>query len=97
MEHFKEKAKDVLFKNFHRVIKKNSEQILRYQRHAKPLLATDHSPKPEKVPNCELCGAERHFEFQLMPHLLSWIELDSLSQSIDWATLIVYRYSQFLV
>ncbi|KJH42873.1 VMA21-like domain protein [Dictyocaulus viviparus] len=56
----------------------NCEQILRYQRSGNPLWATDRAPTLNEAPPCEKCGAARHFEFQLMPRLLSLIDVDQL-------------------
>uniref|UniRef100_A0A915MDM3 Programmed cell death protein 2 C-terminal domain-containing protein n=1 Tax=Meloidogyne javanica TaxID=6303 RepID=A0A915MDM3_MELJA len=71
--------------------KKESKQILRYQRGGHFILATDFSSSPNLIPNCELCGGPRQFEFQLMPYLLSLIDIDSVGgQSLDWATLLIF-------
>ena len=53
------------------------EQALRYNRapNGTPLWAgTRAKPPPGFPPQCELCGARRTFEFQLMPQLLCAIE-----------------------
>uniref|UniRef100_A0A915D3T6 MYND-type domain-containing protein n=1 Tax=Ditylenchus dipsaci TaxID=166011 RepID=A0A915D3T6_9BILA len=88
-----ESVKDLTFLRFQQLNACNPEQILRYKRNGVPLLATDHSSIPEKIPNC-LCGAARHFEFQLMPHLVSLLDVDSLGESLDWATVLVYSCSK---
>ena len=46
----------------------------------------------EQIPNCEICGSKRVFEFQIMPQLLSVLKLDtSLNEkSVDWGVLAVY-------
>lgn len=85
-----EDKKDETFKQFHQWIRREPEQVLRYQRDGTPLLATDYSPSPQSVPNCALCGEPREFEFQVMPHLLALIDVDAVGQSLDWATLLVY-------
>jgi len=48
------------------------------------LWAGDNFPAQESIPNCEKCGAPRIFEFQIMPHLLHHLDVDSVGQSIDW-------------
>lgn len=60
----------------------------RYQRNGEPLWASD--VKPTDIPKCELCGAERVFELQVMPRLLSYLEVDKLGQSLDWATIAIF-------
>lgn len=46
-----------------------------------PLPATDLAvplPVPDAIPSCDICGSPRRFEFQLTPHLLSLMEVDSI-------------------
>ncbi|CAJ0598758.1 unnamed protein product [Cylicocyclus nassatus] len=88
-----EQQNDSSFERFNRLLSLESEQILRYQRSGTPLLATDRAPAPQGIPPCERCGAPRTFELQLMPHLLSLIEVDQIGQSIDWASVYVYTCS----
>jgi len=80
-----EEVEDTAFNNFNKIIQQESKQILRYQRGGHFILATDFSSSPNLIPNCELCGGPRQFEFQLMPYLLSLIDIDSVGgQSLDW-------------
>uniref|UniRef100_A0A915LWM3 MYND-type domain-containing protein n=1 Tax=Meloidogyne javanica TaxID=6303 RepID=A0A915LWM3_MELJA len=82
-----EEIEDLAFNNFTKIIQQESKQILRYQRGGHFILATDFSSSPNLIPNCELCGGPRQFEFQLMPYLLSLIDIDSVGgQSLDWIT-----------
>ncbi|CAK5078242.1 unnamed protein product [Meloidogyne enterolobii] len=86
-----EEKEDLAFNNFTKIIQQESKQILRYQRGGHFILATDFSSSPNLIPNCELCGGPRQFEFQLMPYLLSLIDIDSVGgQSLDWATLLIF-------
>uniref|UniRef100_A0A915P5Y2 MYND-type domain-containing protein n=1 Tax=Meloidogyne floridensis TaxID=298350 RepID=A0A915P5Y2_9BILA len=86
-----EEVEDLAFNNFNKIIQQESKQILRYQRGGHFILATDFSSSPNLIPNCELCGGPRQFEFQLMPYLLSLIDIDSVGgQSLDWATLLIF-------
>ena len=54
--------------------------------------AKKKSTGEEQIPNCEICGSKRVFEFQIMPQLLSVLKLDtSLNEkSVDWGVLAVY-------
>ncbi|KAI6171583.1 VMA21-like domain protein [Aphelenchoides bicaudatus] len=86
--------RDRYFKRFSRLVQRCPDQVLRYARNKQPLRPSDHSNMDSPVPKCESCGAERTFEFQLMPHLLSLMEVDTLETSVDWATVCVYTCSK---
>ncbi|KFD52815.1 hypothetical protein M513_06306 [Trichuris suis] len=86
----KEADKD--FKRFRARIEQNPEQVIRYQRGGQPLLASQTNPFA--IPACEQCGAERLFEFQIMPHLLTYMDLDTVDEfGVDWATVCIYTCS----
>merc|ERR1712071_405196 len=66
------------------------DQVLRYNKGDKPVWVSD-SNIPESVPDCELCGSKRKFEFQIMSQMLNYLHLDSVSdRGVDWGTLAVY-------
>ncbi|KAJ1457500.1 programmed cell death protein 2 [Pelagophyceae sp. CCMP2097] len=70
-------------------------QVLRYDRGGQPLWhGLQRRPPPGTVPNCEHCGAEREFEFQLMPQLLHYLKVDGAATNharpVDFAALAVY-------
>uniref|UniRef100_A0A1I7V4Y8 MYND-type domain-containing protein n=2 Tax=Caenorhabditis tropicalis TaxID=1561998 RepID=A0A1I7V4Y8_9PELO len=88
-----EQPKDLDFDKFNRLVHLNPDQIVRYKRNGVPLRATGLSDLSEEVEPCELCGAPRRFEMQLMPHLLSLIDVDCIGQSIDWASVYIYTCS----
>ncbi|TKR78092.1 hypothetical protein L596_018954 [Steinernema carpocapsae] len=87
-------TKDKSFQVFQKIISRYPDQIVRYDCGGKPLLATDFAPIPKDIPKCENCGANRQFELQLTPHLLSMIDVDTLGQSIDWGTVLIYTCSK---
>ncbi|KAJ2610808.1 hypothetical protein GGF44_006191, partial [Coemansia sp. RSA 1694] len=87
---------DRAFLLFQRKIQKSPDQVIRYTRSSEssePLFVSD-TGKPEardSVPDCELCGAAREFEFQIMPQMLNYLSVDSADPtSVDWGTLLVY-------
>jgi pre-rRNA-processing protein TSR4 len=91
-----ESKSDAVFDRFQRRVRQNPQQILRYQRGGVPLWATinDGGARHQTVPDCELCGAPRQFELQLMPHLVALIDVDVAgAKSVDWATVAVFTCS----
>lgn len=48
------------------------------------------SGQPENIPNCQECGSERQFEFQVMPQLLIDLKIENILKSIDWGILAIY-------
>ncbi|CAJ0943188.1 unnamed protein product, partial [Mesorhabditis belari] len=90
-EEYEEKAdKDLDFIRFNRFVELNPGQVLRYLRGGKPLLTTIRAPALPDIIDCGHCGGPRTFEMQLMPHLLSLLGVDSVGQSIDWASVYIY-------
>nr|CAG4641500.1 EOG090X0266 [Eurycercus lamellatus] len=81
---------DKMFLKFKEKITSYPDQVLRYGSGEKPLWVSD-SNIPTSVPECELCGSKRKFEFQIMPQMLNYLQLDSVSeQGVDWGTLLIY-------
>lgn len=88
-----ESRADKQFLTFKKRVSLDPEQVLRYNRNQEPLwISAEPNSKPTEVPSCP-CGAQRTFEFQVMPQLLLHLKVDSLESSIDWGTLIVYTCS----
>ncbi|PVU88701.1 hypothetical protein BB559_005440 [Furculomyces boomerangus] len=89
---------DKTFLEFQKQMESNPGQVLRYARNpdfkedCSPLWVSESGKPYEKaVRKCELCGAERKFEFQIMPQMLNYLEVSSdLRDGIDWGTLLVY-------
>lgn len=82
-----EKEEDEVFTEFRERIAKNKEQVVRHDRDGKPLWITgDNQLAPEDVPNCEMCGNPRDFEFQIMPQLLNSLKREQL----DWGVITIY-------
>lgn len=67
-EYTKEMPEDKVFNKFSKRVARHPEQVLRYDRGGSPLWITELVPNcgsDNLVPNCELCGGERQFEFQV--------------------------------
>ncbi|XP_072031618.1 programmed cell death protein 2-like [Amphiura filiformis] len=89
----KETKEDKTFLAFKKRVDKEPEQVLRHQRGGQPLwVSNDNKPTAEDIPPCS-CGSPRQFEFQIMPQLLIHLNVDSVNESIDWGTLLVYTCS----
>ncbi|NWR88959.1 PDCD2 protein, partial [Furnarius figulus] len=86
-----ETKEDKIFQMFKEKVAAEPEQIIRYCRGGEgPVwVSGENRPEEKDIPNC-LCGAKRIFEFQIMPQLLNHLQVDSLGESIDWGTLVVY-------
>ncbi|NWI88775.1 PDCD2 protein, partial [Pitta sordida] len=86
-----ETEEDKIFQKFKEKVAAEPEQIIRYCRGGEgPIwVSGENTPEEKDIPNC-LCGAKRIFEFQIMPQLLNYLQVDSLGESIDWGTLVVY-------
>ncbi|NXG24386.1 PDCD2 protein, partial [Grallaria varia] len=86
-----ETKEDKIFQMFKEKVAAEPEQIIRYCRGGEgPIwVSGENRPEEKDIPNCS-CGAKRIFEFQIMPQLLNHLQVDSLGESIDWGTLVVY-------
>jgi pre-rRNA-processing protein TSR4 len=57
---------DKQFSKFNSRIRRNPDQVLRYDREGTPLwISSDHTPNKGDIPCCEYCGQHRQFEFQV--------------------------------
>ncbi|XP_019557896.3 programmed cell death protein 2 [Aedes albopictus] len=88
MDTYAEQVEDKHFDKFKKRVAFDPDQVLRYDRKGNPLWL---SPvEPTEIPNCELCGSARVFEFQIMPQLLNSLK----NENIDWGTLAVFTCEQ---
>jgi len=83
---------DKASEKFNKRIRRAPQQIIRYDRRGAPLLVTFTTPLSAPPP-CPACGAQRTFEFQVMPQLLSLLGLgsDPLAEGgVDWGSIYVF-------
>ncbi|GMH62620.1 hypothetical protein TrST_g11274 [Triparma strigata] len=87
--------------HFLATIGKEKSQILRYSRwNPSGVLWTSSRCTPDVIPRCEECGGERKFEFQVMPQLLNYLEVDEEEKPVvnvvmsksrfEWGTIAVF-------
>ncbi|XP_049865951.1 programmed cell death protein 2 [Pectinophora gossypiella] len=90
-EYTRTMPEDKVFNKFSKRIARHPEQVLRYDRGGSPLWITGNTENSVmNVANCQYCGGERQFEFQVMPQLLNFINAGVDVNSIDWGVLAVY-------
>ncbi|TNN05967.1 Programmed cell death protein [Schistosoma japonicum] len=79
------------FRMFKEAMKSAPDQVIRFQRDGKPIWLSDN---PVEVKNCEVCGAERVFEFQVTPQLLCHLKLDTIGElNPDFGSLYIFTCS----
>lgn len=82
------------FAAFSARIARDPAQVLRYcfEEGASPLCpGPEPVPSASSVPPCQICGAQRRFEFQIMPQLLNHLGIDAEDESgPDFGTIAVY-------
>ncbi|CBY37810.1 unnamed protein product [Oikopleura dioica] len=90
METDEEEDKDVVVQDFLEGLRQQPNQILRYQVMGKPLsLDPAQYSHGTSVPRCDVCGASRGFELQLMPRLG-----DILGSNFSIGTVQIYTCSR---
>jgi pre-rRNA-processing protein TSR4 len=85
-------VKDKNYQKFRKQIQEEPEQVLRLQRGGEPLwVVSSCVPDEKNIPECS-CGSRRIFEFQILPQMLYYLEVEKLGKerALDWGTLAVY-------
>jgi len=81
---------DKVCDKFRQRVRRAPDQILRYDRRGKPLLCAAQ-PALTTPENCKQCGGSRSFEFQVMPQLLSELQLGLEAEGgVDWGSLYIF-------
>ncbi len=86
------------FKHFQKFIINHPSQIIRYEWYGTPLFYSQENLQNLKGNYCKNCSSFRHFEFQLMPNLNSFIkhdkDLNQLLKGKEWITVLVFTCSK---
>lgn len=95
---------DTAFYKFNKRLDLAPKQVLRYLRTGAVLESSDtvtlwiadkDKLGDKDIPACEHCKAPRSIEFQIMPTLLSYLDLDDTkADSLDWGVLNVYTCNE---
>jgi len=80
------------FSAFKKKVAVAPEQILRYSRGGEPVWISEAAVP--MIPACEACLSPRKFEFQIMPQLLSHLNVDDVGKSIDWGVVCVFTCAE---
>lgn len=91
---------DATFHKFNKRLRRAPEQVVRYYRSATPLsssydtalwISTAHQLKDADIPKCSACSGPRSLEFQIMPTLLNFLDVDDTQKdALDWGQLSIY-------
>ncbi|XP_068169588.1 programmed cell death protein 2-like isoform X2 [Antennarius striatus] len=82
---------DGIFSKFMKKISLCPQQILRYCHSGEPLFISKPPPNmAELVPACGICGGSRTFELQLMPALVSLLQMAGGGTELEFGTVLVY-------
>lgn len=93
MDKFEGDADKKSWATFQERIAKAPEQVLRYSQSvkARPLWPMSSGrPSQADIPKCNYCGSAMSFEFQILPQLLYYFNVQNDVDSLDWATIVVY-------
>jgi len=89
-----EELTDDTFLRYQTTIQKDPKQILRYygkKKECTPLwVNSKNTPTEQDISRCEYCGSKRSFEFQVLPQLLYFLDIESYENPIDFGTLSIY-------
>ncbi|XP_056382220.1 F-box/LRR-repeat protein 8 isoform X2 [Hyla sarda] len=81
--------KDIVFHKFLKKISPCRQQILRYSWNGSPLYMSSPDAKSQP-PMCPCCGAQRVFEFQLMPALVAMLQGSKSDMLLEFGTVLVF-------
>ncbi|CAD5122451.1 unnamed protein product [Dimorphilus gyrociliatus] len=95
LENFVSRTEDEAFSNFRNVIKLQPDQIIRYNLDGEPLwISSENKVSYKDISPCK-CGTRRQFEFQIMPQLINYLEIDEKDdKGLDWGILAIYTCSK---
>ena len=89
----RKEKKDSEWKRFKAFCDDNPDAVVRHDRDGRVLhVSVQHNSTTRLLP-CEKCGADRRFEFQVLPQLLNTLKLDAVGDSIDWGTITIFTCS----